>query len=1143
MLNIGRLGAGAADYYLGEVAASPEQYYTGSGEAAGRWLGSLAPALGLHGDVGATDLRTVLAGRHPITGEQLVVRPGSTPTGPPQNQRLPLQDDRYDIARAAARLRLSISQVRRLLWAGERAEPGTAAPYLLGERRRRFDSGPGRPGWLVQRSELDRFEATTGHRRGRPGFDLTFRPPKSVSVVWALAGDDVRGAIRQAHREAVDAVIDHLEHHALVSRRWSQGRTDAIGADGFVAAAFDHRTSRSGDPLLHTHVVTANLTRTIDGRWRTLDARPIYEHARPAGVLYQAHLRRLLHDRLGIQWEDVRNGWAEIRGVPREVIRAFSKRRDEIEEIVAESGYTSARAQQAATLASRRAKEHGADPIALVDGWCREAASLGFDDAAVADCLGRTPSRPIDREALLDELASAEGLTKHAASFARCDVVEAIAERSQCDLSVTEIDALADGFLASARCVPISATGTAEYVWRRADSLERDVDRMRFTTPDLIAMEDDLLRWAGSSPSMPPHSVSAEVLGKVLGGHPSLSDEQVAMVRSLAMRGAPVQTVAGRPGSGKTTATAVYVEALVAAEVPVVGCSLAATAAGELERACAFRARTGRAASTVARLLLELDRQALARGTIVVVDEASMIGTRDLHQLAKHAAAADGRLVLIGDPDQHGAVETGGVFRALVASDPDGTTLLANNRQHEARDRRAIELFREGNVEAALSRYDDAGLVVRSPSASASFEAMVDDWWEHARGGSRDPMIVGTNHGRRQLNERARQKLLAAGMVWGPGMPGRDGVDLTAGDWVVARRNDRRITTEDGEGIRNGDRGRITSVDVRTGAIVVDFEDKGAVRLPPAYVRDHVQHGYARTTYGVQGATLDRAFVHVDDRTGFEEAYVAMTRGRVETRLYLVDGTALPEDDSSHRAHATADTGLDTVAEAMRRRRAGVMVHDLDPFASATRDATTTDLATLRRDRRRHEAALSDAPADVSDALCEAIAARDRVCASIAAHDLATRRPGAGRRLERDREQLDRRVETLRRRHQRREQFLVDHDDEVRALRLIRRAELAREAQVRAQARIGPSPAIAVLLGRGAIGDRAVGDAAEALAVHEERFGIEPRDSEGVAAAIGVPPIDAEARFSYDRVARLLRAAEEAVVEVVRVEPTPSLFD
>jgi len=132
------------------------------------------------------------------------------------------------------------------------------------------------------------------------------------------------------------------------------------------------------------------------------------------------------------------------------------------------------------------------------------------------------------------------------------------------------------------------------------------------------------------------------------------------MVRGLAASDAPsLQPVSGRPGSGKTYATATYVRALVADGIPVVGCALAATAAAQLEDSCRFGPLTGREASTIARLLRQLDRQPLPTGAVVIVDEASMVGTRDLHRLATHVQAASGSLKLIGDPKPHGAVASG----------------------------------------------------------------------------------------------------------------------------------------------------------------------------------------------------------------------------------------------------------------------------------------------------------------------------------------------------------------------------------------------------------------------------------------------------------------------------------------------------
>jgi conjugative relaxase-like TrwC/TraI family protein len=492
VLNIGRLSAAAADYYLGEVATSPESYYLGRGEAAGRWVGSLAEHLGLWGQVGEAEFKALLDGCHPKTGEQLLSSRGSSGRCWRQRSSLDprqgslLHGDLLDVPRVAARLHLTTRRVRQLLSAGERP-PRTGKRcrlFLVGEHAR--EAGPVRPGnWVVRRSEVERFEAARRATKARPGYDLTLRPPKSVSILWALGTEDQRRAIRRAHHDAVDAVVDYYEAHALYARRGSRDR-GRIETEGLVAAAFDHRTSRAGDPLLHTHVVVANMTLTAEGRWQAVEGRALYEHARSGGFLYQAHLRHALTAALGLGWTKVSKGSAEVEGVPQPVIRAFSKRRDEIEDLVAESGWTSPRAHQAAALASRASKDHRADAATLEDGWRAEAAALGFGPKEVAACFGqaRTAEEP-DVEVLFDAMGGLQGLTAQASTFTRREVVEALAAGLSASADARRVEQLADRFLASTRVQPLAgASGRdTDLLWRTGGGRERFPDVAGATRP------------------------------------------------------------------------------------------------------------------------------------------------------------------------------------------------------------------------------------------------------------------------------------------------------------------------------------------------------------------------------------------------------------------------------------------------------------------------------------------------------------------------------------------------------------------------------------------------------------------------------------------------------------------------------------
>lgn len=151
-----------------------------------------------------------------------------------------------------------------------------------------------------------------------------------------------------------------------------------IEAAGLIAAAFDHRTSRAGDPQLHTHVLIANQSRGIDGRWSALDGRLIYRHAKTAGYVYQAVLRAEVTARLGVGWTRREQGVGEIAGVPSEVLRIFSRRRAEIEQELERLGASGRIAAQVATLATRRAKDYRVSPETLMPEWRARSEEMGF---------------------------------------------------------------------------------------------------------------------------------------------------------------------------------------------------------------------------------------------------------------------------------------------------------------------------------------------------------------------------------------------------------------------------------------------------------------------------------------------------------------------------------------------------------------------------------------------------------------------------------------------------------------------------------------------------------------------------------------------------------------------------------------------
>jgi conjugative relaxase-like TrwC/TraI family protein len=717
------------------------------------------------------------------------------------------------------------------------------------------------------------------------GFDLTFSAPKSVSVIFAIGDLELRAAVRSAHDRAVLEAVAYLERSAAAVRR-GHGGERVERAEGLVAAAFRHRTSRAGDPQLHTHVLVANLGRGPDGRWSALDGRRLYAHARAASFIYQAVLRSELTRTLGLEWLPVRKGIAELVGVPKPVLRAFSRRRAEIEAALEERGSSSPRAAEAAALATRRAKRGDIGAAELVAGWRARAAELGWGRDDLARLLGRV--RGVEFEAatwerLFDQLASPTGLTRRASTFSRRDVIQALCEilPTGARAEAQALEGAADRFLASPRVVAL-LPDTERDAFRRRDGrlLPLRRDELVYSTPELLALEQRVIDQVSNSWDAHAGVTHEAAVADAVAARPTLSGEQKAMVERLCLDGEGVSVVVGKAGTGKTFALAAAREAWQAEGVPVLGVAVARRAARELEQ------DAGIASTSVAALLGALSAHrptALPERCVLVVDEAGMLPTRRLAELVDSVAAIGGKLVLVGDHRQLPELEAGGAFRGLVRRGL-AVELSENRRQVNAWERAALDHVRDGRPERALVLYRAHDRVHIDDTPERSRARLVEDWW--ATGDqSRTVMLAQRRDDVADLNARAREHLRAAGMLQGPELH-LPGGTFAVGDRVIVKRNDFE------RGLVNGERGRVTAIDHDAHRLTIDCQGV-RIALDAEYLEGRtvngdptLQHGYASTIHVAQGLTVDHAFVLAGPGLNRELGYTALSRGRHSNRLY-----------------------------------------------------------------------------------------------------------------------------------------------------------------------------------------------------------------------------------------------------------------
>ncbi len=771
-------------------------------------------------------------------------------------------------------------------------------------------------------SVLDGFRPGTDERlsarfanRKVLGWDITFRAPKSVSLMYAIGDDDVQQAVIEAHDLAVAEGLDYIESRATFGRIGAGGTTRVSGS-GLVATAWRHRTSREADPLLHTHVVAANMIRVGEDRWVTLDGAPVHHHAHTGGFIYQAALRRELTQRLGVEWAEVVNGMADVRGMNRDVIEVFSKRRSQVVAKMSEHGGRTAQSAQAAALTTRQAKGK-ANESNLFDRWQDEAEAHGFTMETVGKLCGkRTVAKFTERhvEHYASQLPIGEELTRSRSHFDRRAVIEQVVGHLDATVGRDAVEQIADQWISK------HAIDVEHAIRSTTTRLSASAERV-LTTPEMLKLEQELVALA--TRDVGPRAMPAFDAGRGRAVEPqrldALTSEQRAMVDSVTTSGRPVDVVVGDAGTGKTYALGLVRSVFESGNYRVIGVALAANAARQLEEGAAIPSGTIRGLlNDIARHGPQVLRDPVATGTVLVIDEAAMVGTRDLHALLTACASQNVKVVLVGDAKQLAAIEAGGAFQAITDR-IEPSRLTVNLRQRHEAGRLIADALKAGDSERAVEVATADGSLVMCDVVGSAMLEMTDRWF---RAPHRESclMIASRRADVLDLNLLAQARRIDAGELTGDGIAAGQ-YEYRVGDRVLCRRRDAAA------GVINGDYATVEMIDAGTGSLVVSTDRGHRATLTPQYVKDHVQLGYAITAHLAQGTTVESAFVLGTGGMSREAVYVAMTRGR-EHNVMFVTPRPLSPVESGWGGSAQADVSK-SVARGISRSEAKTLAIDV----------------------------------------------------------------------------------------------------------------------------------------------------------------------------------------------------------------------
>lgn len=589
----------------------------------------------------------------------------------------------------------------------------------------------------------------------RAGVDVTFSAPKSVSIL-SLADD----RLLEVHRAAVTRTLDYIEANYAQARTTSEGVTQSVCTGNLAVAKFDHMTSREMDPQLHTHAFIMNITQRPDGEWRALSNESLYRQQLFLGHVYRSELAAQIRA-LGyeIQITDRGQGFFEIRGVPRALLEEFSKRREQVIAQVSalkRSGeYGNAREAklyEVAALGSRKGKEEISSKE-LMQRWSEAVASKGWSLEGIRENASKEaakvreafPERNVPQELETVRLG-AKGVTEQEAVFRKEKVLEGALKLSIGEKTIEQME-----------------QAYRQLVKEKAfKQLGEDRRGGLFTTQEMLKIERSIVTWVrdrqGTLEAIEKTKVEGYLQNRERQGA-RFTEGQREAIRMVTTSRDAVTLIQGNAGAGKTAAMGAVKDVMEKEGWQVRGLAFTGKAAAELSQGSGIQSQT------IASFLKEAP-DGLRRREIWIVDEASMIGSKDLYTLLERAGQVEAKVVLIGDRKQFQSIQAGRMFSVLQERGAVRMTEMKEVlRQKTDFMRETVERIGGKEIDWAFSALERRGALIEIPNREERLKAVTEAYLSFIHQGKEALVLTARNEDRIELNNRIRSERVARGEI------------------------------------------------------------------------------------------------------------------------------------------------------------------------------------------------------------------------------------------------------------------------------------------------------------------------------------------------------------------------------------------
>ena len=723
-----------------------------------------------------------------------------------------------------------------------------------------------------------------------PGWDGIFAAPKSFSVAYAIADNDLRAELDAVFRAAVDSSVRYMEEHYVQVRAGSQSKKDyEFQRSKLHGAIFLHHTSRMNDPHIHAHVNIFNVARSlVDGKHRCLDSRVLHKGLKEIGTVFQQELARKL-GKMGFECEFKQNNTFEMKGISEEVCKQFSQRGEQIDLKMEATGTAGFKASAHAQKLTRPSKSE-LSWESLEGDWKREAKKLGFDSGVLQELKKTNKLKlAIPKQSNLKLAKQAiQNVTSTQSTFTRKEVLSEIVRISKGKHTISEIERSVDRAL-------------------KKHSIELVKDKSHYgiySTKSILELERGIVNKALKRKKELKHCVRESWLRKYqknVGKKGGLSREQFEALKHITVESGAVKLVQGYAGTGKSWSLRAAKEVWNRKKLEVVGCALSGKAAQGLEDG------SGINSSTIDSLLLKIENEKkfqakssrplqntlLKENSVLVVDEAGMVDSVKMGKLLDYAHKQKAKVVMVGDTAQLQAIGAGAPF-GLLQNHLKTAEIKTIIRQTEEWERQAVTQLAHGEIKDAIKSYEQKGRVHIEETNKDSLKSIVNHYMNErgnrlatSVGNPMKGMLItcGLNENVNQINRLIREELEYKGAL-GQGIK----VKTAQGEKEFAV-NDRIVFGKNSEiggvKVKNGSLGTIKSVSDIFGRnrLMVELDDGKKVKVN-ADEYTQLDHSYALTVHKAQGVTVDKSYNYLDGFVSTERLYTAQSRGREENHIF-----------------------------------------------------------------------------------------------------------------------------------------------------------------------------------------------------------------------------------------------------------------